>query len=380
MADDDLEAAFQVFFVRGGRVLGRKGWVVDRVEELSREELVASFVRQLYMEREEVPPRVLVPAEPADRDVLEAWLGDRRGTKVRIGVPERGAKRRLHEVVTRNAAEVVPSAQAPARLRLRRPLARARGARRPPRPRAGAAAHRVLRHLQPRAHRHGRFDGRVRGRAAEALGLPAVPDQGRRRTGRFRLHGGDAPPPVHAAARGAGREPGRGPPLLATRPRSSSSTVAGGSSAWPPRCSASSGLSDPARRAREAARGGLLPRPSRPAADPARLRGAVRPAAPARRGAPVRGHLPPAEAREARPRLAARRDPRRRAGAQEGPDEAVRVARPAPPAPSPSRSPRRPGIGPELAAAIFERLHEREPAARRAGDRPGPVSDGRVSA
>ena len=61
MADDDLEAAFQVFMVRGGRVLGRKGWVVDRVEELSREELVASFVRQLYMEREEVPPRVLVP-------------------------------------------------------------------------------------------------------------------------------------------------------------------------------------------------------------------------------------------------------------------------------------------------------------------------------
>ena len=105
MADDDLEAAFQVFMVRGGRVLGRKGWVVDRVEELSREELVASFVRQLYMEREEVPPRVLVPTEPADREVLEAWLGERRGTKVTIGVAERGAKRRLHDVVMRNAEE-----------------------------------------------------------------------------------------------------------------------------------------------------------------------------------------------------------------------------------------------------------------------------------
>jgi excinuclease ABC subunit C len=66
---------------------------------------VASFVRQLYMERDEVPPSVLVPVEPADRDVLEAWLGERRGTKVRIGVPERGTKRRLHEVVTSNAAE-----------------------------------------------------------------------------------------------------------------------------------------------------------------------------------------------------------------------------------------------------------------------------------
>jgi excinuclease ABC subunit C len=105
MVEDDLEAAFQVFFVRGGRVLGRKGWVVDRVEELDRVELLGSFVRQLYMEREEVPPRVLVPGPTADREVLEAWLGARRGTRVAIATPERGAKRKLMEVVTRNAAE-----------------------------------------------------------------------------------------------------------------------------------------------------------------------------------------------------------------------------------------------------------------------------------
>ena len=105
VAEDDLEAAFQVFFVRGGRVLGRRGWVVDRVEDLDRPELMASFVRQLYMERTEVPPRVLVPTPPADRDVLEAWLVARRGSKVSIGVPERGAKRKLMEVVNQNAAE-----------------------------------------------------------------------------------------------------------------------------------------------------------------------------------------------------------------------------------------------------------------------------------
>ena len=80
LAEDDLEAAFQVFTVRGGRVLGRKGWVVDRVEDLDRPELVASFLRQLYMEREDVPPRILVPTEPADREVLETWLSDRRGS------------------------------------------------------------------------------------------------------------------------------------------------------------------------------------------------------------------------------------------------------------------------------------------------------------
>jgi excinuclease ABC subunit C len=105
MAQDDLEAAFQVFFVRGGRVLGRKGWVVDRVEELDIQDLVASFLRQLYMEREEVPPRVLVPQLPSDPDLLGAWLGGRRGSKVAISVPERGAKRRLQEVVSRNASE-----------------------------------------------------------------------------------------------------------------------------------------------------------------------------------------------------------------------------------------------------------------------------------
>ena len=105
LAEDELEAAFQVFFVRRGRVLGRKGWVVDRVEELDRSQLIGSFLEQLYMERQEVPARVLVAAAPADRDLLETWLTGRRGGPVRIAVPERGAKRKLLEVVTRNAEE-----------------------------------------------------------------------------------------------------------------------------------------------------------------------------------------------------------------------------------------------------------------------------------
>jgi excinuclease ABC subunit C len=103
--EDDLEAAFQVFFVRGGRVVGRKGWVVDRVEDLDTPGLVSSFVRELYMQRDEVPPRVLVPAWPVDREVLELWLGERRQGPVRIGVPARGEKRRLLQVVTTNAKE-----------------------------------------------------------------------------------------------------------------------------------------------------------------------------------------------------------------------------------------------------------------------------------
>lgn len=105
LAEDDLEVAFQVFFVRKGRVMGRKGWIVDRVEELDRPGLLASFLGELYMERDEVAPRILVPHMPADVDVLAEWLSARRGGPVTFTVPERGAKRKLMEVVTQNARE-----------------------------------------------------------------------------------------------------------------------------------------------------------------------------------------------------------------------------------------------------------------------------------
>jgi excinuclease ABC subunit C len=105
MAEDDLEACFQVFFVRRGRVTGRKGWVVDRVEDLDRAGLIGSFLREVYMQRSEVPPKVLVPEPPEDDDVLGEWLASRRAGPVRFAVPERGAKRKLMETVTQNARE-----------------------------------------------------------------------------------------------------------------------------------------------------------------------------------------------------------------------------------------------------------------------------------
>ena len=91
LVEDDLEAAFQVFFVRKGRVMGRKGWVVDRVEDLDLAQLVSSFVRELYMERPEVPPRVLVPEIPADADLLAEWLRTRRGGPVPLRRSPSGA-------------------------------------------------------------------------------------------------------------------------------------------------------------------------------------------------------------------------------------------------------------------------------------------------
>jgi excinuclease ABC subunit C len=110
---DDLETAFQMLYVRRGRVVGRRGTVVDRVEELSDDELMDRVIRQLYGEEE--PPRdVLVSIEPTEKELLEEWLGSRRGSQVRLRVPQRGSKRRLMETTSANAAEAF------ARHRLRR--------------------------------------------------------------------------------------------------------------------------------------------------------------------------------------------------------------------------------------------------------------------
>ncbi len=110
---DELESAFQILYVRQGRVVGRKGTVVDRVEELSDAELVGRIVRELY--GDEVPPReVLVSLEPDEAELIRQWLKERRGSNVNLRVPQRGAKRRLMKTTGTNAAEAF------ARHRLRR--------------------------------------------------------------------------------------------------------------------------------------------------------------------------------------------------------------------------------------------------------------------
>lgn len=104
VAEDELEAAVQVFFVRRGRVTGRKGFIVDKVEELDGPSLVGRFIEQLYADGE-VPKQVLVPVEPAELELLESWLSDKRGSRVTIRVPRRGEKRALAETVAENAKE-----------------------------------------------------------------------------------------------------------------------------------------------------------------------------------------------------------------------------------------------------------------------------------
>jgi excinuclease ABC subunit C len=106
-AQDELEAAVQVFYVRGGRVRGQRGWIVDKIEEIDTPGLVEQFLTQAYLDEEnEVPREVLVPALPDDADVVAELLQVvRGGGKVALRVPQRGDKRALMETVERNAKE-----------------------------------------------------------------------------------------------------------------------------------------------------------------------------------------------------------------------------------------------------------------------------------
>jgi excinuclease ABC subunit C len=167
LAEDQLEAAVQVFYVRGGRVRGQRGWVVDKVEDITPGELVEQFLGQVYgddpvlgelpnegfgdggRETEDVnfgraadgtartarrggrgrggrgrggageqhsgpsrrdtpvPREVLVPVLPPAAEAVEEWLAARRGGRVSLRVPQRGDKKALLETVARNAAEAL---------------------------------------------------------------------------------------------------------------------------------------------------------------------------------------------------------------------------------------------------------------------------------
>ncbi|GHF31100.1 MULTISPECIES: excinuclease ABC subunit UvrC [Streptomyces] len=109
VAEDELEAAVQIFHVRGGRVRGQRGWVTDKVEAVDTAGLVEHALQQLYGEErgDAVPKEVLVPALPEPVGPVQQWLTERRGAAVSLRIPQRGDKKDLMATVQRNAQQAL---------------------------------------------------------------------------------------------------------------------------------------------------------------------------------------------------------------------------------------------------------------------------------
>jgi excinuclease ABC subunit C len=112
LAEDPLEAAVQIFYVRGGRIRGQRGWVLEKVEDVTTAGLVEHFLGQFYgdlgsPESNGIPREVLVPELPPEAEAMTEWLSGRRGGPVMLRVPQRGDKKTLAETVARNASQAL---------------------------------------------------------------------------------------------------------------------------------------------------------------------------------------------------------------------------------------------------------------------------------
>ncbi|HYP19311.1 MAG TPA: excinuclease ABC subunit UvrC [Chloroflexia bacterium] len=106
-ARNDGEACVQIFFIRGGKLLGREHYMLEGTADSTPGEILESFMTQFYDDASYVPPKVVLQDDVSDAEIIESWLRVRRGTKVTLSVPRRGQKRDMVEMAARNAAETL---------------------------------------------------------------------------------------------------------------------------------------------------------------------------------------------------------------------------------------------------------------------------------
>lgn len=103
VARADAEAVVQVFFIRGGRLIGKERFSIEDVKEERTEEIYSDFIKDYYSGTPYIPKELMLAKEPDDSELLANWLGIKKGTKVSIRVPKRGEKARLVDLAFKNA-------------------------------------------------------------------------------------------------------------------------------------------------------------------------------------------------------------------------------------------------------------------------------------
>ena len=107
IAQEKNEACAQVFFIRGGKLLGKEHFVLEGVQDEKPGQVMNSFVEQFYSSGTNIPPQILLQTEVEDKSLIESWLESKRGRSVRLLVPRRGEKKKLVDMVAENASELL---------------------------------------------------------------------------------------------------------------------------------------------------------------------------------------------------------------------------------------------------------------------------------
>lgn len=107
MAKDNEDAIVQVFFVRGGKLIGREHFYMTKVSECSNAEILSDFVKQYYSGTPFIPKELLLQEEIEDKEVVESYVSMKRGGKIKISTPKKGKKEKLVELAAQNAALVL---------------------------------------------------------------------------------------------------------------------------------------------------------------------------------------------------------------------------------------------------------------------------------